>query len=693
MKSLFWKIIGLMAIVSIFGTACDPEDKPSHEGEKVVHVTGITLSPSSITLLEGETAVLVPTVTPDNAENKNVTWSSSDNAIASVENGTVTGISAGHAVITARTEDGGKTATCSVTVEFELPPSMTISAEQVSAVGALLKGKASPDTPAAADLKMGFQYSTSADITSENATTVEVAEADDYYYYSAEIMCLDPATTYYFRSFVHQNNEDSYGETVSFTTKELSSLIETKDATRQSMTSFMISAKLDLTGINYKLLNFGFLTGTSENSLNDQLMGSYQNKTFSTIMDDLEYSTQYWYQAFVMLEGRFYFADAKSFTTGGVHVKSVTLDKSEYTFHNIGDYMKLTATVLPANATDKSVTWTSSDEEVATVSADGNVQAVGNGTATITVTTTEQQKTASCSITVAQQAKKITMEMTSRSLIAGDQVILQADIDPYNTFDKSTTWSSSNPSVVKIDQYDQGYCRVTAVAKGKATVTVSMNDGSGLSASCSITVSNPCPAGAVDMGTTNADGYAVYWASRNLAATDFVRSPEMAGYYYAWGETKPKQDYDWSTYKWGDIRTNGLTKYNVSSSFGPVDNKTVLEAGDDAAHVILGDNWRIPTYEEWQDLCDNCTWIEDTRNGTYGRTVISTNGNSIFIPAVGVRINEALLHSGESGHYWSSSLYTSSPEKGWFLGYGGVRISYCAAGERFIGHPIRPVSD
>ena len=94
------------------------------------------------------------------------------------------------------------------------------------------------------------------------------------------------------------------------------------------------------------------------------------------------------------------------------------------------------------------------------------------------------------------------------------------------------------------------------------------------------------------------------WATCNVGAD----SPEKYGDYFAWGETKAKSCYDWSTYKWCNGSNSTLTKYNTNSEYGTdPDNKTVLEPEDDAAYVNLGGGWRMPTQGDWQELKDKCT--------------------------------------------------------------------------------------
>ncbi len=168
----------------------------------------------------------------------------------------------------------------------------------------------------------------------------------------------------------------------------------------------------------------------------------------------------------------------------------------------------------------------------------------------------------------------------------------------------------------------------------------------------------------VDLGLPSG----LLWATCNVGAT----APEEYGDYFAWGEVEPKSYYDWSSegnYKWGtydgsDSQNYGMTKYNKT------DGKTVLDPEDDAAHVNWGGDWRMPTLTEMQELLDsdNCTWEWTTQNGVYGRKVTSvSNGNSIFLPAAGFRVNSSLSYAGALGYYWSSSLRTSYPSDAYYL--------------------------
>ena len=190
-------------------------------------------------------------------------------------------------------------------------------------------------------------------------------------------------------------------------------------------------------------------------------------------------------------------------------------------------------------------------------------------------------------------------------------------------------------------------------------------------------------------------GLSVKWASFNVGAS----SPEEYGDYFAWGETEPKSNYDWSTYKWCNGSENTLTKYCSNSSYGNngfTDNKTILDLEDDAARVNWGGSWRMPTDAEWTELRNNCTWTWTTQNGVNGYRVTSNKAGytdkSIFIPAAGYRYDTYLDYVGSYGYYWSSSLSTNRPYYARLVPFksGGIDSNnYSRCG----GFSVRPVSE
>ena len=190
------------------------------------------------------------------------------------------------------------------------------------------------------------------------------------------------------------------------------------------------------------------------------------------------------------------------------------------------------------------------------------------------------------------------------------------------------------------------------------------------------------------------------WAKCNLGAS----KPSDYGDYYAWGETAPKADFTWDTYKWmqaGHSHWRYITKYTFADgqtggiwydSAGAFigDNKTVLDAADDAATANLGSPWRMPTKVEIAELITKCTWTWTTQDGVEGCQVDGPNGNAIFLPATGHYEESGLIYAGTRGNYWSSSLdsadCTTARGDDFFSG-GGASGKYY----RYYGLAVRPV--
>ncbi len=170
-----------------------------------------------------------------------------------------------------------------------------------------------------------------------------------------------------------------------------------------------------------------------------------------------------------------------------VAVSSIKLNSTSITLQNVRNY-KLTATINPTNATNKNVTWTSSNTRVATVDANGNVKAVGAGTATITAKS-NNGKTATCKVTVSNPSSvavsSIKLNSTSITLQNVRNYKLTATINPTNATNKNVTWTSSNTRVATVDANGN----VKAVGAGTATITAKSNNGK--TATCKVTVINP----------------------------------------------------------------------------------------------------------------------------------------------------------------------------------------------------------
>ena len=164
-------------------------------------------------------------------------------------------------------------------------------------------------------------------------------------------------------------------------------------------------------------------------------------------------------------------------------IEGVTLDKTTLDLER-GDKVKLTATVIPENADgDKTVTWTSNNQNVATVDSQGNVTAVGKGNAVITATA--GGKSATCNVTVGVALQSISLNKKELNLNKGISETLTVAYTPVDTdADKTVVWSSSDTSVATVDT--QG--KVTAVGKGNAIITAKVGDKTAI---CNVTVNIP----------------------------------------------------------------------------------------------------------------------------------------------------------------------------------------------------------
>lgn len=178
-------------------------------------------------------------------------------------------------------------------------------------------------------------------------------------------------------------------------------------------------------------------------------------------------------------------------------------------------------------------------------------------------------------------------------------------------------------------------------------------------------------------GTLNGHNYvdlglSVKWADRNVGAS----SPSDYGSYFAWGETSTKSDYS---------HTNCVTDGKYLSDI----------SGDsryDAARANWGGSWRLPTTPECEELVDKCTWTWTTQGGHNGYEVTGPNGNSIFLPAAGLREGTSLSSAGETGDYWSSTPGRNAPSYAERLTFN-IITHYRDWRPRFGGLSVRPVSD
>ena len=209
-------------------------------------------------------------------------------------------------------------------------------------------------------------------------------------------------------------------------------------------------------------------------------------------------------------------------TPTAIAVTGVTLNKTGITLEVDGSET-LTATVAPDNATNKKVTWKSDKPEIATVDASGKITGVKEGEATITVTTEDGGKTATCKVTVEAATiavTGVTLNKTELTLEVDDSETLTATVAPDDATNQNVTWKSDNPEIVTVDANG----KVTGVKAGEATITVTTEDGA-KTATCKVAVKVP-------------DIEGVYWFEEGMAdelvpTVELFHKGQFYEYYYA----------------------------------------------------------------------------------------------------------------------------------------------------------------
>ena len=389
-------------------------------------VTNITLNETELTLEVDDTATLVATIDPDNATDKGVTWTSDDESVATVdENGNVTAIGAGNAVITVTTNNNDKTATCMVTVTAPVPIDIPVT-------GVALNTNE-------LTLEIGEGDILDAIITPNNATNKDVTWASD----DEAIVTID-----------NSGKVTAIGEGIATIT------VTTDDGGHKAYCTITVTAvpPVDIPVIGVTL---------STKTLALEIGEDY------TLVADINFLRK----NFAMIDIR-------------------------------ADYI-LAADVDPNNTVNKGVAWTSSDDTVAEVDSSGKVKAIGTGTATITVTTADGNFTDTCEVTVTTSTKiktptqsttytqsiipaKITTPVTDISLnrniislAVGESELLAVAIVPTNATNQNVIWTSSDEMVAIVDSNGN----ITAVSVGTATITAESVDGNKTDI-CTVTVTN-----------------------------------------------------------------------------------------------------------------------------------------------------------------------------------------------------------
>ena len=445
-----------------------------------VPVEEVRLNKKSINLVEGDNTTLVATIQPENATNKNVIWTSSDESIATVENGKVTGIKKGNATINVTTEDGSYADSCIVTVNEKTYPVTGLTLDKTSGemyVGDSINLIATvlPTNATNKNIRWTSSNENIATVTNagvvkavgEGETTITATTEDGNHKATCNITVktkkVEPTIVSVTGVTLNKTSDEMYAGD----SRNLTATVSPANATNKNVS--WTSSNENIATVS----STGVIKATREGTAIITVTTEDGNHKATCNVTVKQVKTE---------------EPAEPIKPTIISVTGVTLNKISAEMY-VGDSTNLVATVSPANATNKNVTWTSSNENIATVSNAGVVKATREGTATITVTTEDGKYKATSEIKVKKKqpvtisATGVKLNLQKSSIQVGENTNLVATIMPENASNKEVIWTSSNESVATVSK--QGI--ITTLKEGKTIITVTTVDGK-YKDSCELTV-------------------------------------------------------------------------------------------------------------------------------------------------------------------------------------------------------------
>lgn len=416
-------------------------------------VTGISLDPREFTLETiGSSFTIKPVISPEDASDLGVVWESADTKVVSVaSDGTVTAIGPGTTTVTATTNDGSFTSNCVVSVKS---PAQHVSLDKTSLK--LLEGESGKLTatvyPLNSTQKTLTWVSDHPDVASvDNEGNVTARKAGAA---TVTVKVAEKVTAVCKVTVISRVTGISMSETT----------VELKPGEKHQLEATVLpqnASNVEITWYSDKesvatVSQSGLVTGVGPGETTVHAVTTDGGKMASCLVKV------------------------------GTPVRGITLSVSSKTLY-VGDpSLDISATLTPANATDKSLEWSSSDPEVASIAPGAALHAVIKplkpGKTTITATTKDGGFTASCEVTVKRHVSGVSLNKASLTLYVGETESLAATVAPEDASDKSVVWSSGNSAVASVSNG-----KVTANKPGSAVIKVVTNDLS-KEAACTVTV-------------------------------------------------------------------------------------------------------------------------------------------------------------------------------------------------------------
>ncbi len=420
--------------------------------EQLYPLAGIKFDKTKLNLDAGASETINVIYTPENATNKKLKWTSSKPAVAIVEDGIVKGIAAGTAIIVATSDDGGYKATCVVTVVQPVKvKSVSLNRNSIDIISGETETLIAEISPGNATNKNLIWSSDDNNIASvENGiitakrvgtTKIKVITEDGQYSSECSVNVLPVPVTGV--SLDKSEVSLKIGSSEKLTATVIPETAENKNVKWSSDDNDVVS--VDENGnVTAKSIGTAIVTATTE-------VGGFTAQCTVTVLP--------------------------------IAVSDITLDKTELSIAE-GTSVKINASVFPENATDKTVLWSSNNENVATVE-NGTITAVSQGTAVIVAKTKDGSHTAYCAVTVTAAnvpVKSISLNQSTLTIVEGYTDTLTATISPSNATNKTITWSTNNSKVATVENGT-----VQAIAPGTAVIIATAEDG-GRIATCIVNV-------------------------------------------------------------------------------------------------------------------------------------------------------------------------------------------------------------
>ena len=424
-----------------------------------IAVTDITLTPTNLQVYLGEEGTITANITPDNATNKNINWTSANPNVATVNNGVVRGLKLGETTISATTQDGGFVASSIVTVNQRIIQDTSVKLNKKTLY-----------------LAVGKNEKLNATILPENTTNKGLT----WHSIDAGIASVDKD-----------------GEVRAIRVGETKVVVSTFNGHTDTCKVIVSQFDVPVTAVTMDIAQTTINTGekkkltvifTPANATN-QLVTWYSSNPKVASVDEngniTGLSAGTTTIAAKSKDGNFTATCEITVIKKDIPVTSIKLNKTTIAL-NVGERAELDATIEPENATNQDMNWTSSDPSIVKVNGYGAIQALKKGEATITVTSDDGGKTATCKVTVTEKqifVTGITITVKNLQIEQGGTAKLQVVITPADATNKLITWFSSNQNVVRVDANGN----ITAVGPGNATITVKTEDGNKV-ATCQVTV-------------------------------------------------------------------------------------------------------------------------------------------------------------------------------------------------------------